>query len=300
MARGVPPRAGGRIRTTKRALLALLLLLLAGPTSAQRIRGDTIEVLSLEFDGAEQFGDELLRSAIMTAPTRCASVALQPICWLGVSLDRHYLDERALRADSARLWYFYHQRGYREAKVSIDTARVPGGVHVTFRIAEGRPVLVNSIIVEVPPELSSGLSRNLPLRQGRPFSELEFATTGDTLEARIANRGHAGELESSTLKWQSQEHESFVMATGGGAPCFLDGMSVINAAGVSIFLHVSLDELLSRNEMHKHRPLLQGDAKEKLKELYHARLTIYNQANHVIEGDSISSADIIHILNAKK
>jgi shikimate kinase len=126
-------------------------------------------------------------------------------------------------------------------------------------------------------------------KEGRPIPEI-FSEQGEE---------HFRKLESTTLKQQSEQHESFVMATGGGAPCFLDGMNVINASGVSIFLDVSLKELLSRNEMHKHRPLLQGDAREKLKKLYHARLTIYKQANHVIQGDAISSEDILHMLNAK-
>jgi shikimate kinase len=160
-------------------------------------------------------------------------------------------------------------------------------------------------LVGMPGSGKSTLGKEVAKSLGIPFIDLDHEIEnkeGKTIPEIFTEQGeeHFRKLESSTLKRQNQEHESFVMATGGGAPCFLDGMSEINAAGVSIFLNVSLDELLSRNEMHKHRPLLQGDAKEKLKELYHARLTIYNQANHVIEGDSISSADIIHILNAKK
>jgi outer membrane protein assembly factor BamA len=64
---------------------------------------------------------ELLRTAIITTPTRCTTVALQPLCWLGVSQDRQFLDTRALAADVFRLRVFYFQRGYREARVELDT-----------------------------------------------------------------------------------------------------------------------------------------------------------------------------------
>jgi outer membrane protein assembly factor BamA len=179
--------------------LALLVLLAAAPAAAQRMPGDTVEVLSLRFAGTTVFSDELLRSAIMTTPTQCISVALQPLCWVGISRNRQYYDPRALAADMLRLNYFYRQRGYRQATVALDTTRVPGGIHVIFRIAAGRPVLVHSITIEgadslgrARPEAISGLTRNLPLRAGEPLNEIELYATTDSLTARLANRGYAG------------------------------------------------------------------------------------------------------------
>jgi len=180
-----PPRVRG-------TWLAVVFLFAAAPAAAQRMPGDTVEVRSLRFEGAKVFSDELLRSAIMTAPTQCISAALQPLCWLGISRNRQYYDPRALAGDVLRLNLFYRQRGYRQATVALDTTRVPGGIHITFQINAGQPVLVHSITIEGGEEFGRLLTRNLPLRVGEPLSELELQATRDTLKTRLANRGYAG------------------------------------------------------------------------------------------------------------
>jgi outer membrane protein assembly factor BamA len=186
MQRAHPPHARG-------IGLALLLLLAALPAAGQRMPGDTVEVLSLRFEGTTVFSDELLRSAIMTTPTHCISVALQPLCWVGVARGRQYLDPRALAADMLRLNYFYRQRGYRHATIALDTTRrVPGGVHLVFRIDAGRPVLVHSITIEGAESMGRALTRRLPLRVGKPLNEIELNATRDTLKTRLADRGYAG------------------------------------------------------------------------------------------------------------
>jgi outer membrane protein assembly factor BamA len=171
---------------------ALCALLLAGasPAAAQRFQGDTVEVLSIAFQGARQVPVELLRTAIQTVPTRCVSVALQPLCWLGVSKDRHYLDMRALAADAVRLRIFYYQRGFREARIELDTVRAGSGMHVRFRVTEGQPIVVHTVRVDGAADVD-GIARALPIQPGRPFSVVEFESTRDTLTARLANRGFA-------------------------------------------------------------------------------------------------------------
>jgi outer membrane protein insertion porin family len=179
--------------------LASVLSVLAGlpgplsmPAAAQRLPVDAVEVLSVSFHGAGQVTPALLRTAIETTPTTCTSAALQPLCWLGLSRDRHFLDPRALAADVFRLRVFYYQRGFREATVELDTLRAGAGMHVRFRIREGRPTLVRSLAVDGAGELDAALARNLPLRTGQPFSVIDLEATRDSLNARIANRGFAG------------------------------------------------------------------------------------------------------------
>jgi len=81
--------------------------MLGAPVTAhtQAVR-DTVEVRSVVIEGAERLPTELVQSVIATQPTRCISAALQPVCWLGASLDRHYLDERTLTADLLRVRLF--------------------------------------------------------------------------------------------------------------------------------------------------------------------------------------------------
>jgi outer membrane protein insertion porin family len=172
--------------------LALVLAVAATPAAAQRLPGDTVEVLSVSFRGADRIPAELLRTAIETTPTRCISAALQPLCWLGASKDRHFLDLRALAADMFRLRVFYHQRGFREARIELDTVRSGAGMHVRFDIDEGRPVIVRTVHVDGAGEFDQAVTRSLPLRAGGPFSVIAFEATRDSLTGRLANRGYAG------------------------------------------------------------------------------------------------------------
>lgn len=194
---GAHRRGCRRIRHRARALASWLLALgavagaAAGRLDAQALDAAAPEILSVSFRGPEQLTEEALRTAIVTAPTRCVSAALRPLCWLGLSRDRRYLDHRALAADVFRLRVFYYQRGYREARVELDTVRVPRGMHVRFLVREGRPVVVHTIDVEGAAELGGGLERALPVRAGEPLSMLRFEAARDTLRRRLANRGHA-------------------------------------------------------------------------------------------------------------
>jgi shikimate kinase len=130
---------------------------------------------------------------------------------------------------------------------------------------------------------------------GRPLAEallLPFVDqdkeierrAGKTVQAIFAEYGedHFRLLESEVLKHWAAADMAFVMATGGGAPYFHDGMAVINAAGISVFLDVPVNELLNRTATDKGRPLLQAEdlteKKTKLTILYERRQTCYAQA----------------------
>lgn len=98
--------------------------------------------------------------------------------------------------------------------------------------------------------------------------------------------------ESQVLAHWSALPTSFVMATGGGTPCFFNGIQVINETGISIFLDVPLIQLIYRLEKKTDRPLLSSaDEKEmadKLSRLRTTRLDIYQQAHIIIENPDLS------------
>lgn len=202
------PHAGALYRTAVRWLrlcLAPALLALALPASLRAQARDTAEVLSVRVQGTELLPAAVVRSVIATQPTGCISAALQPVCWLGGSLDRHYLDARTLTADLLRLRLFYHQRGFREARVELDTTRAHDGVHVLFRITEGEPVIIGSVQVEGAEEIGGALTRALPARAGEPLSMIAFEATRDTLIARLANRGYAAADVLANYEIQASE-----------------------------------------------------------------------------------------------
>jgi shikimate kinase len=89
------------------------------------------------------------------------------------------------------------------------------------------------------------------------------------------------EIESRLLTEWAGSPESFVMATGGGAPCFFRGMEVINKTGLSIFLNVPVNELLQRVKEKTNRPLLDDedqDREQTLIRLLETRRPCYRQA----------------------
>jgi shikimate kinase len=108
------------------------------------------------------------------------------------------------------------------------------------------------------------------------------------------------QIESKTLIDWSASSKSFVMATGGGTPCFYKGIEVINETGLSIFLDVPVTQLLARLEKKTDRPLLSASDKqemeEKLSVLRSRRLAVYQQAHITVENPDLSKLmEAIHL-----
>jgi len=82
---------------------------------------------------------------------------------------------------------------------------------------------------------------------------------GQSINEIFATQGEDAfrEWERSSLR-QLAEKTSFVMATGGGAPCYHSNMDWMNEHGTTVFLDPPLDWMLERLEKGRdHRPLLQ-------------------------------------------
>ncbi len=111
----------------------------------------------------------------------------------------------------------------------------------------------------------------------------------------VKGEGYFRDLESLVLEENLRGEEAFILATGGGAPCFNDNMDKINQFGISIFLDVPMDQIMTRlttGEIEL-RPLFQGlDTGEiivKLKSLYASRIQYYDQAKIKLSGEDIST-----------
>jgi shikimate kinase len=98
-------------------------------------------------------------------------------------------------------------------------------------------------------------------------------------------------LESRLLSEWAAGTRPFIMATGGGAPCFFKGMETINQHGLSIFLDVPILQLIDRVSKNQERPLLQSSdetgLREKLETLRAQRLACYQQAKIIVENPSL-------------
>ena len=100
---------------------------------------DSIDVVSLQFAGANEVTPAELKLIVFTRTSSCRLVLIAPLCKLSRSqlfIDRRRTTPAALGEDITKLRVYYWQRGFREAQV--DTLLVPAkrGMAVAFRIVE--------------------------------------------------------------------------------------------------------------------------------------------------------------------
>lgn len=126
------------------------------------------------------------------------------------------------------------------------------------------------------------LDKEIETREGMIVPEI-FATHGEAYFRRV---------EGDLLREWAALERSFVMSTGGGTPCFFDGIKVINEQGISIFLDEQVEVIVARLESNEHRPLLKSanveDMRAKLEGLRESRLACYQQAAITIKSPTIS------------
>jgi shikimate kinase len=126
------------------------------------------------------------------------------------------------------------------------------------------------------------LDQEIETNEGASVPEI-FSKKGEDYFRRI---------ESQMLNEWAAKREDFVMATGGGAPCFYNGIETMNTTGLTIFLDVSLDELVRRT-VKTDRPLLRSadsrELKDKLRILAEKRSHVYSKASIVAKEPTVES-----------
>lgn len=102
------------------------------------------------------------------------------------------------------------------------------------------------------------------------------------------------------------EFEDIIISTGGGTPCFFDNMEFMNAAGKTVYLQVSVDELAARLETCRYtRPVLQNRTGEELKnfitESLQKRLPFYEKAQMIFPAETmLTYEDIVKVVDDLK
>ena len=151
---------------------------------------------------------------------------------------------------------------------------------------------------------------------GRPLSRamnLEFIDLDNFIEARyhktvkdiFAEVGEEGfrKIEHRSLE-EVADYENVVSALGGGTPCFMDNMDIVNRAGISVYLKPTEEVLLRRLIQGKNkRPLLANKSDEEILNFIREQLAwrepYYLRANIVFESSHLENRkDIFN--NAEK
>jgi len=150
------------------------------------------------------------------------------------------------------------------------------------------------------------VGKDLAERTGLSFIDLDnyiesrfHKTVGQLFE----EKGESGfrEIEHRLLQ-EVASFEDIIVSTGGGAPCYLDNMEYMNNMGTTIYLKVSVDELVKRLELCKHtRPILKNRSGEELKEFIteslERRSLFYEQASIIFDAEvMLTEADVESIV----
>src|ERR687886_1601662 len=73
-------------------------------------------------------------------------------------------------------------------------------------------------------------------------------------------------LEKDVLHLLTESHDSFVMACGGGTPCYFNNIDYLNKSGITVWINCSVECLHSRLIKEKNkRPLIKNLTGEQLK-----------------------------------
>ncbi len=147
------------------------------------------EVRWLDFDGNRAFSDRELALKIYTTPSSILRRATR------IAGARRCLDSRALRTDVLRLQTFYRSKGYYDAKVDTAlTALGSNSVGVTFKIDEGLPVRIDSLVIAGVDSLSredrAAVLDVVGLRVGDVFDRERLESAVRSIRTQLWNRGY--------------------------------------------------------------------------------------------------------------
>ncbi len=177
-------------RAALRWSVVLVVALLPAALRAQELECDPgdLHVIALRFTGNKAFGRPDLAATIVTT---ASDTKTRRATWNLFGKKRCIaLDEIA--RDLIRLGIYYRQRGYPEATVDTVLQRDRRAVKVTFRIAEGRPMLLDTLTITGLDSVKARgrILNRLPSRIGDPFDRIRLAATVDTIRTRLRNSGY--------------------------------------------------------------------------------------------------------------
>ena len=148
--------------------------------------------------------------------------------------------------------------------------------------------------------------RKLSEKLRLPFFDLDEqieSNEGKTIPQIFAEQGeeYFRMLEKDTLHIITESHDSFIMATGGGTPCYFNNIDFMNRSGLAVWINTPVDLLHERLLKEKtHRPLIKNLNDDQLKgfiiKKFSDRKIYYEQAGMVVEEDEKSIEKIVEKL----
>jgi shikimate kinase len=146
--------------------------------------------------------------------------------------------------------------------------------------------------------------RLLSQKLGIPFFDLDEQVTGHAGKSIPEIFETEGEeqfrlKEKDILHIITESHESFVMACGGGSPCYFNNIEYMNQAGSTVWINTPLDVLFNRLVKEKaQRPLIMDLSDEQLKNFIYKKFAdrriYYEQADMAVDEEHVQLDDLIN------
>lgn len=93
-------------------------------------------------------------------------------------------------------------------------------------------------------------------------------------------------VETKVLKQITEENDNCIVSCGGGLPCFNNNMDYINTHGISLYIKVSTEELISRLsklEIEKRPILIDKDITTFIPKQLKEREYFYNKSKYIYD-----------------
>jgi shikimate kinase len=145
--------------------------------------------------------------------------------------------------------------------------------------------------------------RELSQKLSIPFFDLDekiVEHTGKPIPQIFAEQGEEQFrlLEKEVLFLLTESHETFVMSTGGGTPCFYNNIDYLKKNGTVVWFNCSIDCLHRRLIKEKEkRPLISSVSDEQLKAYIikksSSRKIFYQQADVIVNEDDITLEKLV-------
>jgi shikimate kinase len=139
-----------------------------------------------------------------------------------------------------------------------------------------------------------------------PFFDLDEQVTthaGKSITEIFATEGeeHFRMQEKDMLHFLTENHESFVMACGGGSPCYFNNIEYMQQAGTTVWINTPLEILFQRLIKEKDkRPLIRELTDEQLQNFiikkFADRRIYYEQADIKMDDEPVQLDDLVHKL----
>lgn len=157
-------------------------------------------------------------------------------------------------------------------------------------------------LVGMPGSGKSSVGKKLAVEIDYKFIDLDDVIEGKantTISKIFSEKGedYFRELEALSLTEVTHNNSKVVVATGGGAPCYHDGMQYIKEYGFSIYLQVGLRTLTDRLSGASHRPLInkmnQDDLTLGVKEKLSKREPVYLESDLIVVNEKTSLKAVV-------